>query len=730
MSNNIVEATPAAAPQPSGGAIDKIRKQARQLAYDVRYKVKSKFKEGQKTDPASLKSAYMKQLGTSPAPGPVKQMAKKMLIGEEYDFVDVDKDISKLVSRIFSEHHQKDKDGNTIPHEDEISEESMKGGKYKIRVTDKKTGKSYTRMADRAKISELRKNPNISSVEMTGYGTPYEGEKKKGEQTSKVKSGKGLDPVGKEDGDINNDGKKDKTDSYLMNRRKAIGKAMAKEEFIGEVAETDKVDANEKKLDVMKGKNKVVVNPKLGEGMEMKKDKKDEDVDAMKDMKKTEDPRSIPTMVNLVKNKMRAKGLNMSHQLKGKMVDEGIEDILARLEKKRISKGGDPDASPLGKKTGRAMKAKQDEVRKKAGIKTEDINPFVQSSLEALGSIVKKKSNLDEEGYDVARDMGRVRPSKDKKDATTMPPSKEMEKTRKVNKGPSALELVKKKYKGQIMDVKKEELDLTQVAEAFGGYIIEAPVDSEGNIKPKTGDAGKERRLINKEIKKATAPKPGEKKKAKQTLQKFIKSTGDTAAKNKAAGDRLLQDINRRKSADLTRADAINRSMGTSGSTEGAGGANTGTPPLKPPKVTGGKPRTSDTRSSLKQMNIDGTFDEPKKGRKKRSDIGKRRRRRYFAEPGTKQLQLDLTKKADRKQVSQDVAKVVKNPARTVGAVVQRTFLTKDKGVRGLLKSMRKDPISTAIAGGIARDSVRRPQLPQFNLPTVKGGRVGKRTAG
>ena len=456
MSNNIVEATPAAAPQPSGGAIDKIRKQARQLAYDVRYKVKSKFKEGQKTDPASLKSAYMKQLGTSPAPGPVKQMAKKMLIGEEYDFVDVDKDISKLVSRIFSEHHQKDKDGNTIPHEDEISEESMKGGKYKIRVTDKKTGKSYTRMADRAKISELRKNPNISSVEMTGYGTPYEGEKKKGEQTSKVKSGKGLDPVGKEDGDINNDGKKDKTDSYLMNRRKAIGKAMAKEEFIGEVAETDKVDANEKKLDVMKGKNKVVVNPKLGEGMEMKKDKKDEDVDAMKDMKKTEDPRSIPTMVNLVKNKMRAKGLNMSHQLKGKMVDEGIEDILARLEKKRISKGGDPDASPLGKKTGRAMKAKQDEVRKKAGIKTEDINPFVQSSLEALGSIVKKKSNLDEEGYDVARDMGRVRPSKDKKDGTSYPPSEEMKKTQKVNTGPSAAEIVRQKYGKAIMNLGKK----------------------------------------------------------------------------------------------------------------------------------------------------------------------------------------------------------------------------------------------------------------------------------
>ena len=35
-----------------------------------------------------------------------------------------------------------------------------------------------------------------------------------------------LDPVGKEDGDVNNDGKKDSTDSYLMKRRKAIAKAM------------------------------------------------------------------------------------------------------------------------------------------------------------------------------------------------------------------------------------------------------------------------------------------------------------------------------------------------------------------------------------------------------------------------------------------------------------------------------------------------------------------------
>ena len=43
---------------------------------------------------------------------------------------------------------------------------------------------------------------------------------------------KKLDPVGKEDGDVDNDGDKDSSDKYLMKRRKAIGKAigMKKEE--------------------------------------------------------------------------------------------------------------------------------------------------------------------------------------------------------------------------------------------------------------------------------------------------------------------------------------------------------------------------------------------------------------------------------------------------------------------------------------------------------------------
>ena len=41
-------------------------------------------------------------------------------------------------------------------------------------------------------------------------------------------SSEALDPVGKEDDDINNDGKVDKTDKYLANRRKAIAKSLKK----------------------------------------------------------------------------------------------------------------------------------------------------------------------------------------------------------------------------------------------------------------------------------------------------------------------------------------------------------------------------------------------------------------------------------------------------------------------------------------------------------------------
>ena len=143
---------------------------------------------------------------------------------------------------------------------------------------------------------------------------------------------------------------------------------------------------------------------------------------------------------------------------------------------------------------------------------------------------------MGEEGYDIARDQGRVRPSKDKKDATTMPVSKEIKKTRKVNKGPSALELVKKKYKGQIMD----ELDLSKVAESFGGYIVEAP------LKSLTGDPEE----IEKKIK--TGAEAVRKKRIQKGAKNLAKDAGikiTTQSPEKAAATQAAKDIGQK---DLT----------------------------------------------------------------------------------------------------------------------------------------------------------------------------------
>ena len=268
------------------GAKEKVEKQARQLAYDVRYKTKQSMsqKSGGKLDPAAVSKMYMAQLAKSPAPPAIKSRAKQMLMGEDY-VAGVSRSVSNIAAsalyKVFVEHHQKDADGKVIEHEDttpsseDINEEEKK---YKVRVTDKKTGNSYVRMASRSKISELRSNPNVSSVEMTEYGAPTKSEKYKGSSTAKVKSG--LDPVGKEDGDVNNDGKKDSSDKYLMKRRKAIGKAMStrKEEYSwrdGFADLIEKKDKEEKKItgEGVNNKKLIKVFPddvkeeKLDEGM-------------------------------------------------------------------------------------------------------------------------------------------------------------------------------------------------------------------------------------------------------------------------------------------------------------------------------------------------------------------------------------------------------------------------------------------------------------------------------
>ena len=461
-----------------------------------------------------------------------------MLMGEDYV------DVSKLVAdttasamfKVFVEHHKKDADGNVIPHEDEeeITEEESKEKTYKVRVTDKGTGNSYVRNATRAKIAELRNNPNISSVEMTEYGEVTKSEKYKGKQTAKAKGGGGLDPVGKEDGDINNDGKKDGTDKYLMNRRKAIGKAMAKKEsyswkeaFSGLI---EKKQEEDKKI-TGKGVNnknliKVFPDEVKEEVADEVKAKNEKDPSSKAKKKEEEDPRSMPTKVNLMKNKLRAMGvmgatqmpsmspaptsgqkLNMYNEkeVDGESIEETSEKLaqkaqsfarakgVKRRKKEGVNRGmykserqgynlaqsqrssnseletqrgpqtggggksfgfASNKSNPIKSKTyaGSGNKAK----RRMDAMKNEEVNPTVQQAVEALSSIVKKKSNLDEEGYDIARDRGMVKPAKDKKDGTSYPPSEEMKKTQKVNTGPSAFDRVKKKYGKAVMDMGKK----------------------------------------------------------------------------------------------------------------------------------------------------------------------------------------------------------------------------------------------------------------------------------
>lgn len=78
-----------------------------------------------------------------------------------------------------------------------------------------------------------------------------------------------LDPVGKEDGDVNNDGKKDSSDSYLMKRRKAIGSAMKKKlKESRSLAEVMTDTEDDKPIKEKKISNKIKINPKLGEAVE------------------------------------------------------------------------------------------------------------------------------------------------------------------------------------------------------------------------------------------------------------------------------------------------------------------------------------------------------------------------------------------------------------------------------------------------------------------------------
>ena len=433
MKNHIAEELPARkfAPAAAGsGPTDKNdkkedsgkspEKKAKQAVYDIRYRARR--------EDIPLPQAFSQYMQNSSMGGEERKMVKAKLFGKEgssmkaEDFNPIFKDaasdnVAKALFKVFVEGTEKEQESISLTYLEEL--DSPEHRKYKVRVTDKNTKRSYVRMATREKINQLRANPNIESVEMTEYGEPYEGERKKGSQTAKVAAGKGLDPVGQEDGDVDNDGDKDKSDKYLMKRRGAIGNAIAtrKEEFIHEARRKKKSDRPEQ-FDIVKGiHNKVNIAPTQGGnervglmahneldgglivekamskaqqrfmGMvyaakkgepaaspevaqsakeitkkEAKKfastkhkglpEKVKEEMDCGSDDKKKkngeeEDPRSIKTKDNLVKNKLRAMGLKMSYEPEGEVLEDYMR-VNSDGSRERVA--GDPPKAKLKRK--------------------------------------------------------------------------------------------------------------------------------------------------------------------------------------------------------------------------------------------------------------------------------------------------------------------------------------------------------------------------------------------
>ena len=220
-------------------------KRIRQAVYDIRYRARR--------EDVDLRKAYSQYMANSNLSPQEKTAVREKLFGkqgggvsEQYSFSSIDwaeRNFADAYHKVFFEGLKKEEPPIQLPYEQELAEEQER--KYKVRVFDPNTEKSYVRFATREKISRLRAKG--LKVEMTEHGEAYEGEKKKGEQTAAamgggekkkkdVKEGK-LDPVGKEDGDVNNDNKEDDTDDYLMNRRKAVGKAIAKKKGKKNVSE-------------------------------------------------------------------------------------------------------------------------------------------------------------------------------------------------------------------------------------------------------------------------------------------------------------------------------------------------------------------------------------------------------------------------------------------------------------------------------------------------------------
>ena len=84
----------------------------------------------------------------------------------------------------------------------------------------------------------------------------------------------------------------------------------------------------------VQGKGTVSTPVKITDEVDKKKEMEDK-------MKEVEDMRSLPTRMNLIKTKLRAMGLNMSHQLKGKELSEVIDYALDEATRYKKEMGYD-----------------------------------------------------------------------------------------------------------------------------------------------------------------------------------------------------------------------------------------------------------------------------------------------------------------------------------------------------------------------------------------------------
>ena len=240
-----------------------IEKQASQLASDVRYKAKGKSKPGASKE--ELRKLYISILGSSPAPSAVKSMAKDKLLGESVEVEEgsmygitkgdgmsfperLKKKAKEKKKKMKMEEEKKElpttkmyrKAGNLSRKALSKGLDSKEGSKAQKRsekiVSTISTAKEKERFSKmKTPAAQLRNEEVVDEMAAPVKKPPKEKKMTRSllDSIRKVNTGAGsqyeaMDAVGKEDKDIDNDGDHDKTDKYLLNRRKAIGKAIAK----------------------------------------------------------------------------------------------------------------------------------------------------------------------------------------------------------------------------------------------------------------------------------------------------------------------------------------------------------------------------------------------------------------------------------------------------------------------------------------------------------------------